>query len=241
MTRTTRVSIQILPLLVAGLIAGVGCSSGDDNNKPAYTVTGGSPNTGTGGSPSAGTSTSSGGTNSTAGANGNAGSSAGASGDPCTAPNFYPDPKCAATGTGTDIAKGVACTATDTQLCDKNCGPGNTGYKTETCTGGVYAEGECTFPASCNFSCFQVPQADAAGCPATPPQHNQPCTLAICNLPCAAGSPPCEMCGVAQGYLDTSGTGKTGYCICIPAAAGGGKFACATTPSAWPCPNGAGC
>jgi hypothetical protein len=242
MTRTTRVSIQILPILVAGYFAGVGCSSNADNNAPAYATTGGSISA-TGGSPSnAGTPSTTGGTSSTAGTTASGGSSAGAS-SACAAPGFFVDGQCGSTTANPPvaIAKNVACTDADQQLCDKTCGPGNSGFKTETCTAGVYAESStCTFPASCQFGCFKVPTADAAGCPATPPQHNQPCSLAICNLPCAQDT-PCEMCGVAAGYLDSGGAAKVGYCVCIPAAAGGGKWACATFPQAWPCPAGLGC
>ncbi len=154
----------------------------------------------------------------------------------CGAPAFFVDGACAST-----VVKGSDCTEPEGTACDKQCGPGNSGYKTETCTGGVYAESStCIFPASCNFACFRLPTADAARCPSTPPQHNQPCNLAICNLPCAQ-STPCEMCGVAAGYLDSAGNVKTGYCICIPDTTGGGKFACASYPAAWPCPGQQGC
>jgi hypothetical protein len=49
------------------------------------------------------------------------------------------------------------------------------------------------------------------------------------------------MCGVAHGYLDSSGVAKVGYRVCIPASSGGGKFACATYPASWPCPAADGC
>jgi hypothetical protein len=237
MTRTIRVSIQILPILVLAGLAGAGCSSGDDGNKAAFTATGGSTSIGTGGS-NAGAAALTGGSSNTAGT-GTGGSSAGAPSG-CSAPSFYTDGQCDST-----VSKGAACT-TEGSVCDKNCGPGNSGFKTETCTGGVIVESStCTFPASCNFGCFKVPTADSPNCPpaASPPQHNQPCSagMAMCNLPCNQTT-PCEMCGVAAGYLDSSGAAKVGYCVCIPSTSdAGSKWACATFPTAWPCPSGAGC
>ncbi len=232
MTRNTRVSIQILPILVLAGFTGAGCSSSDDN-KAAFTTTGGSTSTGTGGS-NAGAATTTGGSANTAGT-GAGGSGAAPSG--CSAPSFYQDTAC-----NNAVKKGDPCTEPEGTVCDKQCGPGNSGFKTETCTGGVYAESStCSFPASCNFGCFKVPSADAAGCPTTPPQHNQPCSIAMCNLPCNQ-STPCEMCGVANGYLDSTGAAKVGYCVCIPSTNdAGSKWACATFPSAWPCPSGMGC
>jgi hypothetical protein len=161
----------------------------------------------------------------------------------CAAPGFYVDEACGTTAAGVLVAKNGVCTDADQQVCDKTCGPGNSGYKTETCTGGVYAESSnCKFPTNCWYACFKVPTADAPGCPATPPQRNQPCNLAICNLPCAeTQTTPCEMCGVAAGYLDSTGAAKVGYCICVAASGGGGEFACGVIPGTWPCPLGRGC
>ena len=192
---------------------------------------------GTGGSPSVG------GMASAVGGvarDGTRGFTAGGAASTCAAPGFFPDPVCGTTAAGTSITKGVTCTAADTQVCDKPCGPGNSGYKTVTCAAGIYMDGSCNFPADCWYGCFRVPTTDAPGCPATPPQHNQPCSLAICNLPCSQTT-PCETCGMTIGYIDSSGNPRVGYCICIPSAAGGGKWACATYPTAWPCPAGAGC
>jgi hypothetical protein len=148
------------------------------------------------------------------------------------------EPRCGTTTPGVAIAKGVACTAADTQLCYKTCGPMNVGFKTETCYGGVYVEGDCVFPSEVSYACFRIPTADSVRCPATAPQHNQPCTLPICSLPC--GTTACELCGIRTGYLDSAGSAKVGYCVCIAAAAGGGKWACAPV-TAWPCPAGEGC
>jgi hypothetical protein len=126
--------------------------------------------------------------------------------------------------------KGGACTPTDSQLCYKTCGPQSIGFKSETCTGNVYAEmSGCNFPAG-DYSCYKIPATVSATCPATPPQASMPCTVAKCTL-----------CSVAGNYLDSSGASKIGYCVCPdPPATGPSKWSCATT-TAWPCPAGQGC
>ena len=118
----------------------------------------------------------------------------------------------------------------------------NVGFKAETCTGGVYAEGPCEFPADGpvaggDYSCFSNTTTDDAACPATAPQHGQPCTLTMCAIPCTGTA--CAVCGVTTGYLDSSGAAKQGYCVCIAGSAGN-KWACAST-TAWPCPGNTGC
>jgi hypothetical protein len=234
MTRTTRFSVLTLQLLVAAWLGTVGCSS---SNNPATAASGAS-GSGTGGSTGAsvaGTSTTAGST-AAGGTVASSTAAAGAStlGDAST--GTY-QPACGTTGAGTAIAKGVACATTDTQLCYKTCGPMNVGFKSETCSGGLYVEGSCEFPAGVNYSCFKVPTADSPNCPSTEPQHNQACSLTLCSLPCTGTA--CEMCGVAAGYLDSSGNQKTGYCVCI-AGSSGGKWSCAAA-TAWPCPAGEGC
>ena len=146
-------------------------------------------------------------------------------------------PPCGKTAAGDDIAKGGACTPADTQLCYKQCGPVNIGFKSETCGAAGYDEGDCAFPASGNYSCFKIPTADSSTCPADPPKHNDPCTLAACTVPCTGTA--CEMCGLKAGYLDSKGNPKTGYCVCI-AGANGNKWSCSSA-TAWPCPGGQGC
>ncbi len=187
----------------------------------------------TGGQASTGgtTSSASGGTTAaaTGGATGTAGSTSGSV--------LMPDGACGTTTAGTAIAKTVVCAAADTQLCDKTCGPINVGYKTETCTSAAYVEGSCQFPTGVDYSCFKVPTADSASCPTTEPQHGQPCSITQCSTPCTGTA--CEICGVAAGYLDTSGNQKTGYCVCA-AGSSGGKWSCSST-TAWPCPAGQGC
>jgi hypothetical protein len=158
----------------------------------------------------------------------------------------FPDGTCGDTLAGEEIGKGVACTAEDVPVCDKTCGPANVGYKTETCTDATYAEGDCTFPSTANYACFALPDplADAATCPTdAPPQHNSACSLTLCQTAAigtaCAQTTACEICGVATGYLDSGGSSKTGYCVCIMGSSGG-KWACGST-TAWPCPAGNGC
>jgi len=44
------------------------------------------------------------------------------------------------TAAGPEPTKGGLCSAADTQLCYKTCGPKSIGFKSETCTGGSYQE-----------------------------------------------------------------------------------------------------
>ena len=204
------------------------------------TSTGGSPTTSaptggataapaTGGSPST-----DGGSSSTAGGSTSTSTSAG------TCENTLYTPMCGANSAGTAIAKNVACTATDPQLCYKTCGPQNSGFKSETCTNGLYAEEPsgppCHFNtgAGCDYSCYKVPTTEPAVCPTTAPKHGTACTI-----------DPCIVCGKTAGYLDSSDNPKVGLCVCLPAVGTATqKWSCATYPSAWPCGslnNGPGC
>jgi len=253
MTRITRVSYLTLPALVTALIGVPGCSS---SNNPATSAGAGGSTAGvvrTGGSASTSTSdsttggdgdmatggadTSGGGAGATGGAA--TGASTGGSTATSTAANIY-TPSCTGiiTAGGLAPSKGNACTAADIQLCYKTCGPENKGFKSETCsastastTGFAYAEEPsgppCHFPPS-DYGCYKVPTADGAGCPASPPKHGDPCTIAAC-IPC----------GFNGGYLDSSGNPKTGFCVCVaPTDTTTQKWSCATYPSAWPCgPN----
>jgi len=135
------------------------------------------------------------------------------------------------TAAGTVPAKSVVCTATDPQLCYGTCGPKSVGFKSETCSGGTYAEETgCEFPTGVDYSCFKIPTAIAPSCPTTVPQANTDCSVADC-VPCNVGG----------GYSDSKGTAKTGYCVCQTKTAGtSGKWSCAST-TAWPCPAGQGC
>jgi hypothetical protein len=143
---------------------------------------------------------------------------------------FQPVCKGLVTAGGAEPAKGVVCTATDPQLCYKTCGPKSIGFKSETCTGGSYAEQSgCSFPPG-DYSCYKIPSAIDPSCPTATPQASQPCNVATCVL-----------CSVGGSYLDSAGASKTGYCVCPVTSTGSpGSWTCAST-SAWPCPGGQGC
>ena len=129
--------------------------------------------------------------------------------------------------------KAGACNATDPQLCYKTCGPQGVGFKSETCTAGAYAEQTgCTFPDNGEYSCFKVPTAVDAACPAETITASSACSVKSCT-PCAdkTGS-----------YYDSKMTLKTGFCVCPEPSTPGGmsKWSCASN-TAWPCPTGKGC
>jgi hypothetical protein len=246
MTRTSRATMFTIPVLVAAYLGGTACSSSNDPSTGAGGTagdtngTGGTVGSGGTASSSGGTPSSSGGTTAstggTPGATGGATAGGGSTGSGGSTSGAF-SPACGNTAAGVAIAKGGTCVAADTQLCYKPCGPANVGFKAETCTSGAYVEGACAFPPDGAYSCFKVPTADSAGCPATAPQHGTACTLAACSVPCGAAA--CDMCGVAAGYLDSKGSPKSGYCVCIAGSAGN-KWSCSSA-SAWPCPGGQGC
>src|SRR5450631_2984954 len=197
-----------------GGTTGTGGVQGTGGTPSTGGTTGTAGTTGTGGTPSTGGVTGTGGTPSTGGTTGTAGSGG------------FGQPICGSNSAGTAIAKSVACTATDPQLCYKTCGPASIGVKSETCTTGAYAEmSGCSFDPSVNYTCYKVPATLDASCPTTTPQAGQACTVASCVV-----------CNVAGMYLDTSSAMKTGYCVCQAS----GKWTCAAT-NAWPCPGGTGC
>jgi hypothetical protein len=135
------------------------------------------------------------------------------------------------TGTGAAPTKNGICTDTDPQLCYKTCGPQSIGFKSETCTAGVYVEqAGCSFPPG-DYSCYKIPAVIDPSCPVDVPQGSTPCSVA-----------PCTLCNVNGGYLDSSGAARTGYCVCPPpsSSTGTAKWSCATT-TAWPCPAAEGC
>jgi hypothetical protein len=187
--------------------------------------------TGTGGTTdvtaSGGTTTGAGGT--TTPATTGAGGAAGATG----ATTF--EPLCSGLLTAANVAptKNGICVDTDSQLCYKTCGPESIGFKSETCTAGVYVEQSgCSFLTGVDFSCYKIPAAIDATCPTdAAPQASAVCTVATCTL-----------CNLNNGYLDSSGAAKTGYCVCpTPSATTGvSKWSCASS-TAWPCPAGQGC
>jgi hypothetical protein len=129
------------------------------------------------------------------------------------------------TAAGTAIAKAVACTASDPQLCYKTCGPASSGAKSETCSSSAYVEGTCGFDPAGNYACYKVPTTTDPTCPTTAPMASSACSISTCVV-----------CGATTGYLDSKGTSKTGYCVCQAS----GKWSCASNTE-WPCPNGPGC
>ena len=218
--------------LLAQVLWTQGCGGG---NSPSTTGgTGGV--TGTGGTTdvtsSGGTTTGAGGTTTpaTTGAGGTAGATGGTTFEPL----------CADLLTAANLAptKNGICVDTDPQRCYKTCGPESIGFKSEQCTAGVYVEQSgCSFLTGVDFSCYKIP-TDSSGtfvldpsCPTDVPQASTVCTVNTCTL-----------CNLNNGYLDSSGAAKTGYCVCpTPSATTGvSKWSCASS-TAWPCPAGQGC
>src|SRR6188768_2672659 len=182
--------------------AGSGGSAGSDSNGGKTNAEGGD-----GGTAGSASGSSSGGASGTPGSGGAGATAGGGTTGTSGGSSSTFTPACTTTSAGIGIYKGLACTAKDPQLCYWPCGPLETGHRSETCTSGAYVEGGCQFPADTDYSCFKVPQADSAKCPATPPQSGQPCSIATCSLPCTGSA--CEMCGIKTGYYDSSGAFKT--------------------------------
>jgi len=165
------------------------------------------------------------------------GTSGGATGmagavNPPTHPDFSPACFLFTTVLGEEILKGASCTSADPQLCYRPCGPNQVGWKTETCTAGVYAEGDCTFPADGEYSCYAIPdEIDVVTCGLTaPPAATDPCE-----------APLCTTCNYDGFYEDTGSNVKEGYCVCrTPDIGGVRRWTCASA-DAWPCPLNQGC
>ena len=191
-----------------------------------------SPATGSGGNTSP--VTGAGGYTSTTTATGSGGSSA--AGGNTGGGTFTPLCTGLATGADAGVAKGGSCTDSDPQICYKTCGPESKGYKSETCSGGTYAEQSgCSFPTDGNYACYKLPTTADPTCPTTAPQANTACTVAACVV--------CGGTDTAQttGYLDSSGAAKAGFCVCPVTSTGTpGKWTCASS-TAWPCPSSNGC
>ena len=135
------------------------------------------------------------------------------------------------TAAGVAPTKNGICVDADPPLCYKTCGPQSVGFRSETCTAGVYVEQSgCSFPLG-DYSCYKIPPSIDPSCPTDVPQATTVCSVA-----------PCTLCNVNGGYLDSTGAAKTGYCVCPPPSSttGAAKWSCAATTS-WPCPAGQGC
>jgi len=232
---TKRIRVQSVSALGAAALVFIlqACGGG---NGPA--TAGNAGTTGTGNTSGAA------GTVGQAGTQGQAGSSAGAagttgSGGSTTGAGGAFSPSCTGlvTAGGMEPAKGVACVAGDPQLCYKTCGPEKQGAKSETCTGGVYAEmSGCSFDSATNFACYKIPAAANTMCPAgVTPQASQDCTVDMCVL--------CNTTGGLPGghYNDSGGADKMGYCVCQAANSAGKRTWSCASDTAWPCPAGLGC
>lgn len=165
------------------------------------------------------------------------GSSVGGQGASAGNPPIDPDfsPPCFLGPTvsgGEEIKKGTSCTAEDPPLCYRTCGPNQTGWKTETCLAGVYAEGDCTFPPENDYSCYKIPDPiDTTACGLTaPPAATDPCT-----------APLCMSCNFDGFYEDTGSDVKLGFCTCREADGDGVRRWTCASETAWPCPLNQGC
>jgi hypothetical protein len=219
-----------------------GATSTTGSGGATDTGSGGATDTGSGGATTApgsggattvpgtgGTSTAAGGTSTAAG--GTSTAAGGASPGTCNYPTASNPPPNGGAVCTTE-AKGATCT-TEGAVCWKACGPTNSsGWKTETCTGGVIVEVSACQWTGTDYSAFKIPSLSAldSSCPATAPQAAQPCTA----VPCAVCADP-----ATGAYLDSSGASKSGWCTCVGATTT--KWTCGTSGTAWPCPAGAGC
>jgi len=235
MSRTKRVFVLTLQVLAAGVaFQAAGCSGDNEPSTPTTTAGGtGGATTGSGGSGGATTTTGTGGATTSGGAGGTTGGSGGGGTGGAGGGGTF-SPLCSAvprTQAGEEPTKGGVCTSADTQLCYKTCGPQSIGFKSETCTGGVYVEQSgCDFPPDMDYACYKLPMPVSSTCPAAVPQASQNCEVAECT--------PCNFGGL---YADSGGAQKEGYCICPKASsAGTRKWSCASS-TAWPCPAGKGC
>jgi hypothetical protein len=231
MSRSKRVFVLTLQVLAAVFaVEAAGCSG--DNEPSTNPGTGGSGGATMGSGGSGGATTGSGGSGgATTGSGGAGGGGTAGSGGSGGGGTF--SPLCSAvprTQAGEEPTKGGACVAADPQLCYKTCGPQSIGFKSETCTGGVYVEQSgCSFPDA-DYACYKIPATISTTCPAAVPQASQNCEVAECT--------PCNFGGL---YADSGGAQKEGYCICPKASsAGTRKWSCASS-TAWPCPMGKGC
>ncbi len=244
MSRKTHV--YVLAIATAFCVSAVGCSGSND---PATPAGAGAPSSGAG-APGAGASNVAGAPGGAGAPTGGAGAPTGGAGAPATGGDGAGGAPAAAGAAGTAGAstgggtggtftplcttatKAAPCTATDQQLCYKTCGPLGSGFKSETCTAGVYVEQSgCSFPPEPDYACFKIPTTQDATCPTTTITASSPCTTNMCTV-----------CSDATGhYYDSQNNLKVGYCVCpAPNAAGTAKWSCASN-TAWPCPTGKGC
>lgn len=216
-------------IALSAVVAAFACSGG--SNDPA---TDGGDGDGDGDNPTGGATGDGDGTGGVIGdGDGDGGGTRGGDGDGDGDTGTLGDPLCGVSSAGVEIVKGGACTAEDPQLCYRKCGPESSGFKTETCSGGAYVEGDCAFPAEGDYSCFAIPTTPAAECPTD--VADTPTASALCDVP------SCNPCNVNGQYFDSKGAPKEGYCVCQePNSSGERKWSCGSS-TAWPCPLGNGC
>jgi hypothetical protein len=222
--------------LLAQALAFQGC--GGSNNPATGTGTGGTTATGTGGSTTSSTggttATGTGGTTTTSTGGTTATGTGGASGSAGTSGTAFGQPACGNTSTGVAVKKSGACVAADPQLCYNTCGPEKSGAKSETCTNGIYAEGQCAFDPARDFSCFKIAATAPTGCPAA--TMTEPI---VSGSACTGTVQDCTTC--SGFYQDSGGTVKQGYCVCQTTSnPNAPTWSCASS-NAWPCPSGLGC
>jgi hypothetical protein len=194
-----------------------GSLSTDGGSNDAGSSDAGSPSGGLGGSSGSGSAGNGGRETSAGGPSGGAGTAGSSS--------HVPDPVCK-----DGVTKGTACNAASIQLCYKDCGPDNVGYKPLSCQGLAYDETQpgCTFPPG-DYSCYRLPPSLPTACPAGTPRGGQACQIPTCTV-CYGGTL------LNPQYQDSTGAQKTGYCVCSSA----GIWTCGSNSGSWPCP-GMGC
>ena len=205
-------------------------SSGGTGAAGAGGVTGGSSTGGTSGS--TGAPGGEGGMGEGGAGTGGSGATGGGTVNPPPHPDYSPACFLQTTQDGEEIMKGTPCTSADVPLCYRPCGPNQVGWKTETCTAGVYAEGDCSFPTEGDYSCYAIPDViDTGACGVTaPPRATEECT-----------APKCMSCNFDGFYEDTGTDVKLGFCTCRDADAGGVRRWTCASETAWPCPFSQGC
>jgi len=241
MKLNARVSVLAITALAAALIGSVACEDSATNAPAseggAASGKGGTTTTDVGGAAATGGAsatpgaggTSSGVGGSSAATGGAATSSAGGSDGTCNYPAASSPPPNGGLVCAAGETKGGACT-TEGAVCWKTCGPTNSsGWKTETCTGGVIVEVSACQWSGSDYSAFKIPATLAAmdaSCPDGTPQASQACT-----------ANPCASCAdkTTGAYLDSSGASKSGWCTCTGTTSM--KWTCGTAGTAWPCPG----
>jgi hypothetical protein len=240
MNSNLRVSVCAMAALALGVAGAAACS---DSNEPA----GAQPQPATGGSTQAtGGTEATGGAEATGGDTGAGGASTDGSGgvvvpDVCNYPTESQPPPNGVAACPETVKKGEPCTV-DGEMCYRNCGPRNSsGWKTETCTGGIIVEVSTCEWTGTDYSAFRIPAAyppTAADLdPNCPPAGSPPQATVACS------APPCVSCtepGTGQ-YRDSSGSVKPGWCTCAADASGDTTWSCGTSGKAWPCPGRPGC